>query len=218
MKRVFDFFLANLGIFLSLPFWLIFAFLIWLQDFGPVFYFQERVGRGGRLFKSLQFRSMVMDAEERVGPLQSVENDARVTPIGRFLRVTAMDELPQLFNIARGDMSFVGPRALRPVEIDMADGKERSIWDFEGAIERSKVRPGLTGVAQIYLKRDALRSEKFKYDLWYIRNRSFGLDIYLIIVSFIVTFSGKWESRQDKLRFIVDKKRILESNLKGQLS
>lgn len=198
LKRIFDACLSVIGIIFSLPFWLVVAVIIKLQDWGGVFYFQERVGMGGKIFKSLQFRSMVVDAEKNTGPVQSLPHDPRITGFGRILRITAMDELPQLLNILIGDISFVGPRALRPVEIDGPERKLKSVWEFEGFKERCAVRPGLTGVAQILLPRDAPRDLKIKYDLWYIKHQGFWLDIYLMLLSFLVTFRGKWESREDK--------------------
>ncbi len=200
MKRIFDFTLAVLGIIISFPLCCIFGFLIWIEDKGNVFYLQERVGLNGKIFRSIKFRSMIIGAEKYIGPLQEVENDPRVTNIGKLLRITAMDELPQLINIAKGEMSFVGPRALRPVEIDTADGKAHSIWEFVDAKERSKVVPGLTGVAQILASRDIPREIKFKYDIWYIKNRNFLLDLYIILLSFLVTFLGRWEMRSRRFK------------------
>ena len=118
MKRAFDVALAGAGLLISLPLWLVFGAAIKLEDGGPVFYSQPRVGFRGRIFEALKFRSMRANAESGVGAVQAVENDPRVTRVGRFMRRTAMDELPQLWNIFRGDMSFVGPRALRPGEVD----------------------------------------------------------------------------------------------------
>jgi lipopolysaccharide/colanic/teichoic acid biosynthesis glycosyltransferase len=142
---------------------------------------------------------MVVDAERDVGPIQAAEHDPRVTRVGRLLRVSAMDELPQLWNIFRGDMSFVGPRALRPDEVE-ADGRGEAvpIQDVPGFVERSAVRPGLTGVAQIYAPRDVLRRHKFRYDRLYIRRQSFGLDVRLIFLSFWITARGTWEVRGRK--------------------
>jgi lipopolysaccharide/colanic/teichoic acid biosynthesis glycosyltransferase len=114
MKRFFDSALALTGLTLSAPLWLLFAAAIKLEDGGPVFYAQDRVGKGGRAFRALKFRSMRQDAEAATGPLQARHGDTRITRAGRVMRATAMDELPQLWNILRGDMSFVGPRALRP--------------------------------------------------------------------------------------------------------
>jgi lipopolysaccharide/colanic/teichoic acid biosynthesis glycosyltransferase len=123
-----------------------------------------------------------------------------VTRIGRLMRATAMDELPQLWNIFRGDMSFVGPRALRPGEIETTGNGQHVVMEaIPGYIERHSVRPGLTGIAQIYAPRDVPRRYKFKYDLIYIENQSFGLDVRLILLSFWITFRGKWEARDQKV-------------------
>jgi lipopolysaccharide/colanic/teichoic acid biosynthesis glycosyltransferase/VanZ family protein len=198
-KRLFDIALSSFGILLSSPLWLLFGFLVWIQDRGPVFYTQERVGKDGRVFRAFKFRSMVKDAEKEAGPVQAVANDPRVTKIGRILRAMAMDELPQLWNIFKGDMSFVGPRALRPAEKEVhGDGSSRAISEIPGYEERHRVRPGLTGLAQVYLPGEAPRIKKFEYDLRYIETRSFGLDLKTIFLSFWITFRGKWESREKK--------------------
>ena len=148
----------------------------------------------------MKFRSMIRDAEKDTGPVQAVENDPRITRIGKLLRATAMDELPQLVNILKGDMSFVGPRSLRPKEKEVhGNPDETNIEDVPGYEERLAVRPGLTGVAQVYLPTDALRKEKFRYDLDYIKNQSFLFDLKLIILSFWITFRGKWQSREKKV-------------------
>jgi len=158
---------------------------------------------------------MIVDAEKYFGPLQAQDHDQRVTRIGRLLRNTAMDELPQLINILKGDMSFVGPRALPPVEIEAGDSQPKSVWEFKGFKERSGITPGLTGIAQILAPRDIPRSEKFKYDIWYVKNQSFLLDIYLIFLSFLVTFMGKWETREDRLAFLLKGlKKKVESHIK----
>jgi len=199
LKRPFDIILSSLGLILSSPLWLVFSFLIWIQDRGPVFYLQNRVGLGGRIFKAIKFRSMVKDAEKGRGAVQAVENDPRVTRVGRVLRATAMDELPQLLNIFKGDMSFVGPRALRPEEKEArGDGQARRLDEFPGYRERLAVRPGLTGLAQVYLPSDAPRRLKFRYDRLYIRRRSFRRDLGIMALSFWITFRGRWESRHKK--------------------
>jgi lipopolysaccharide/colanic/teichoic acid biosynthesis glycosyltransferase len=200
LKRLFDVCLSFIGIVGSSPLWLIFSMAIWLEDGGPVFYLQERVGKNGRIFKGIKFRSMIKDAEKDSGPVQAVENDPRITKVGRILRATAMDELPQLINILKGDMSFVGPRALRPEEKEVhGNPDETRIEDIQGYKERMTVRPGLTGIAQVYLPTDALRSEKFQYDLLYIKKQSLFIDLKLIFLSFWITFRGKWESRGKKV-------------------
>jgi len=198
MKRMFDASLALVGLVVSLPLWALFATAIKLEDGGPVFYTQERVGRDGRVFRALKFRSMHHEAERTTGPVQATEGDSRVTRVGRLMRATAMDELPQLWNIFRGDMSFVGPRALRPGEIEIDGDRPVPLEAVPGYADRIIVRPGLTGVAQVYAPRDISRRSKFRYDRLYIRRRSFALDIRLILLSFWISFRGTWESRDRK--------------------
>ena len=198
-KRAFDLGLSGVGLACSWPIWLACAALIKLEDGGPVFFSQERVGLHGRVFAVLKFRSMIPDAEARVGALQAAEGDARITRVGRWMRATATDELPQLLSIFRGHMSFVGPRALRPGEIEVqGSGAHVALEDVPGFAERCAVPPGLTGVAQIYAPRDIVRRNKFRYDRVYIRRRSFGLDLRLILLSFWITFRGAWEARGRK--------------------
>lgn len=198
MKRGFDALLAFAGLVMSAPIWLLCASAITLEDGGPVFYTQERVGRRGRVFQALKFRSMRPDAESSTGPLQAPAGDARVTRIGRIMRATAMDELPQLWNIVCGDMSFVGPRALRPGEIENEGDELVPIEAVPGYAQRIAVRPGLTGIAQVYASRDITRRHKFKYDVLYVRRQSFVLDLRLILLSFWISFRGTWESRGRK--------------------
>jgi lipopolysaccharide/colanic/teichoic acid biosynthesis glycosyltransferase len=199
-KRALDATLSGAGILATLPLWGLIALAIKADTPGSVFYSQPRVGEQGRIFRAWKFRSMVADAERGAGPQQATENDPRVTRIGRLLRATAMDELPQLWNIFRGDMSFVGPRALRPDELEVRGGTVRSVpvEAVSGFAERSTVRPGLTGLAQIYAPRDVLRRHKFRYDRLYIRRQSFGLDVRLIVLSFWISARGTWEARRRK--------------------
>ena len=199
LKRAFDFALSLAGLIGSAPLWAIFAAAIKMEDGGPVFFRQERVGLGGRPFMALKFRSMRPDAEAGVGAVQAVERDPRVTRAGRFMRATAMDELPQLWNILRGDMSFVGPRALRPGEIEAGrGGRLERLEDVPGFATRIQVRPGLTGVAQVYAPRDVPRRHKFRYDRIYVQRRSWWLDVRLILVSFWISVLGTWEARGRK--------------------
>jgi len=195
-KRAFDIALSAAGLMLSLPLWIVFAAAVKLEDGGPVFYGQERVGRHGRRFKSWKFRSMIPDADRC---LQAKDNDPRITRVGRFLRATAMDELPQLWNIFVGDMSFVGPRALLPEEVEVnGSGELVSMEEVPGYNRRHSVRPGLTGIAQIFAPRDIPRRHKFRYDILYIRKQNFWLDLRLIALSFWITFRGTWEVRGRK--------------------
>jgi len=199
LKRAFDATLAGVGLMISGPLWAICAAAIRIEDGGPVFYRQSRVGLGGRRFDALKFRSMRPDAERATGAIQATERDPRVTRVGRLLRATAMDELPQLLNILRGDMSFVGPRALRPGEIEAnSDGRLERLEDVPGFEHRIRVRPGLTGLAQVYAPRDVRRRQKFKYDRLYVERRSWCLDLRLILLSFWISLLGRWEVRGPK--------------------
>jgi lipopolysaccharide/colanic/teichoic acid biosynthesis glycosyltransferase len=199
-KRLLDVSLSGVGLLLSSPLWAVLAALVKAGDGGPVFFSQERVGEAGRVFRAWKFRSMIPDAEKHVGAVQATEDDPRVTRIGRLMRATAMDELPQLWNIFVGDMSFVGPRALRPGEIEvLGNGSLEALEDVPGYEDRCRVRPGLTGIAQVYAPRDITRRNKFRYDRLYISRQSFWLDLRLIAVSFWITFRGRWETRADKI-------------------
>jgi lipopolysaccharide/colanic/teichoic acid biosynthesis glycosyltransferase len=199
MKRLFDVLLSGVGLLLSSPLWAVFATAIKIEDGGPIFFPQERVGLGGRLFTALKFRSMRPDAEAIVGAVQAAERDPRVTRVGRFMRATAMDELPQLWNIFAGDMSFVGPRALRPGEIEAgSEGRLERLEDVPGFAQRMTVRPGLTGIAQVFARRDIPRRQKFRYDRLYVKRRTLWLDARLILLSFWISVLGTWEARGRK--------------------
>jgi lipopolysaccharide/colanic/teichoic acid biosynthesis glycosyltransferase len=198
-KRAVDVALSGVGLVLASPLSALIALAVKLTDGGPVFFTQERVGQGGKPFMSYKFRSMVPDADKKFGLVQAEEDDPRVTAVGKILRKTAMDELPQLWNIFRGDMSFVGPRALAPHEVELkGDGTSIRIEEIPGFSERHRVTPGLTGIAQIFAPRDVPRRQKFRYDRLYVKKQSFWLDTKLILLSFWITFHGKWEVRGDK--------------------
>jgi lipopolysaccharide/colanic/teichoic acid biosynthesis glycosyltransferase len=198
-KRALDVLLSSFGLIASAPLWLVLAAAIKAADGGPIFYGQERVGLGGRVFRALKFRSMRTDAEALTGAVQATAADPRVTSVGRVMRATAMDELPQLWNIMRGDMSFVGPRALRPGEIEAeGDGRLVRLEDVPGFENRITVRPGLTGIAQVYARRDIPRRQKFRYDRLYVQRRSWLLDVRLILLSFWISVLGTWEARGRK--------------------
>ena len=200
VKRAFDAGLSGLGLLLSSPLWVAIALAIKAEDGGPVFYENERVGRAGKKFASRKFRSMIPDSDTRFGPRQAEHGDKRITRVGRVLRATAMDELPQLWNIFVGDMSFVGPRALLPAEVEVnGNGKAEPIEEIPGYRERHIVRPGLTGLAQVYAPRDLIRRNKFRLDVLYIKKQSFWLDVRLVALSFWISFRGKWEHRGNKL-------------------
>lgn len=189
MKRFFDFILSSLGIFLFGAPALLFSLLIKLEDGGGPFFIQDRWGRDGRKFRLYKFRTMRPDADKRWGVRPTEQNDPRVTRIGAFLRATAMDELPQLINIWKGEMSFVGPRPLGIWETDPS----RSYF-----AERHRIRPGLTGLAQLETWRNATLEEKLPYDLAYVRGHSLWGDLGLIGRSIQVTLFGRWESLNEK--------------------
>jgi lipopolysaccharide/colanic/teichoic acid biosynthesis glycosyltransferase len=198
-KRLFDLVLSGVGLVASAPLWGVIAAAIKLDDGGPVFFVQSRVGKGGRLFRAYKFRSMAQDAA-RALPRQASTDDPRVTRIGGWLRATAMDELPQLFNILRGDMSFVGPRPLMPNEIEVrGEGRAVSLVDVPGYAARHAVRPGLTGLTQVFAPRDIARTSKFRLDLLYVKRASLCLDLRLVALSFWISFRGRWEHRDPKV-------------------
>ena len=199
LKRPLDSILSILMMILSVPASLPLALVIKLEDGGPVFYRQERWGRGDTRFRAYKFRTMVANSDEEFGLTQASENDPRVTKVGQILRAIGLDELPQLINIFRGEMSFVGPRSLAVGEIVKDEkGRVMKYEDIPGFRERLRVRPGLTGLATIYIPKDAPPGLKFRYDLLYIRKQSFWLDIRLIALSFWISFRGRWESRGKK--------------------
>lgn len=199
LKRAFDIAFAAAGLLAVSPLALLSAVAIRLDSRGPIFYTQPRSGRRGRPFTAWKFRSMTADAD-RHGARQAVAGDPRVTRVGRVLRATALDEAPQLWNILRGDMSVVGPRALRPGEIESGDGPRSRdpLERIPGFEVRSSVRPGLTGIAQIYARRDLPRRQKFRYDRLYLRRQSFWLDLRLVLQSLTITLFGSWERRGDR--------------------
>ena len=200
LKRAFDVLVSGAGLIVLSPISLLIAIAIKLDDGGPVLFSQERVGLNGRVFKAHKFRSMVVDAERHTGAVQATLGDPRITRAGRILRATAFDELPQLWNILTGDMSVVGPRPLRPGESDTtADGAHLPLNTIRDYAVRHRVRPGLTGLAQVYAPRDLPRTGKFRYDLLYQRRAGLCLDLRLVLQSFWITLRGRWEDRGPKL-------------------
>lgn len=181
VKRAMDIVISLIGIILASPFMLIIALAIKLYDHGPVFYKQKRQTMGGREFDILKFRSMIVDSE-RHGARLAKEHDDRITPVGKVIRRLHFDELPQLFNILKGDMAFVGPRPERK-EITEEYTKEIPEFPF-----RLKVKAGLTGYAQVYGQYNTVPYDKLKLDLTYITNYSIWLDIKLIILTVKILF------------------------------
>lgn len=184
IKRVIDIIVSIAGIVILSPVFLITAAAIKLNSKGPVFFTQDRVGKDGSIFKICKFRSMFTDAESKSGPVWADKDDDRVTKVGKFIRKTRIDELPQLMNIIKGDMSIVGPRPERPYFTDLF---AKEIPGFE---DRLLVKPGLTGLAQINGGYDISPYEKLKYDREYINKRSIPFELLLMIKTVKVVISG----------------------------
>ncbi|MEG0754574.1 MAG: exopolysaccharide biosynthesis polyprenyl glycosylphosphotransferase, partial [Angelakisella sp.] len=182
LKRIFDVTLTFCALIASSPLFLLIAAAIKLQDGGPVFYKQARLTLDGREFTLYKFRSMIVDAESKCGAQLAQKNDARITPVGRFIRKVRLDELPQLINILRGDMSIVGPRPERP---EIVSEYEDYMPEFRF---RLKVKAGLTGYAQVLGKYNTTPYDKLKLDLMYIEKYSFLLDIKLILMTIKILF------------------------------
>ncbi|MCK9572807.1 MAG: sugar transferase [Candidatus Omnitrophica bacterium] len=193
VKRIFDFNLALFGLILFSPLIAVIVVLILLEDGPPVLYIKKSLGKNGRILNALKFRSME-------------ENSLAITKVGKLLRQTAMDELPQLINIAKGEMSFVGPRNYSINKYGIAEdalGKMINPQNLNSDIvnfsKRLKVMPGLTGLAQICAPKHASDEEVLRLDLQYIKNRNFIFDLRLIFMSIWITFRKKWEDTSRKI-------------------
>lgn len=192
IKRFFDICLSSAALVVLSPLLLVIAILIYLEDKGPVIYSQTRIGKDGRAFKLYKFRSMCVDADEKLkdlqelnerdGPVFKIKNDPRVTKVGKFIRKTCIDELPQLVNIIKGDMSIVGPRPPLPNEVEQYNSYQK---------HRLLVVPGLTCYWQIQKGEETTFDEWVELDLKYIKERSILLDFRLILLTFKVILSGK---------------------------
>lgn len=193
-NRKFDLVVLVLAHLFLFPVWLLLwcaiPLMIFLNDRGPIFYRQTRVGKDGELFVILKFRTMVRDAD-RIGPSWNVENDSRITSVGRILRRTALDELPQVLNIWKGEMSLVGPKPLAEIEFQQISKR------LEGFERRTEVRPGLTGLAQVRDREDQAE-RKLAFDLEYIKSRSIWLDVKILTWSIMNTFLARWDRRKGK--------------------
>ena len=183
IKRAWDIVFSLILLILLSPIMLITALIIKLSDGGPVFYRQIRCTKNGRRFEILKFRSMVVDAEKAGRAVLATKDDPRITKVGRIIRKCRIDELPQLINVFKGDMSFVGPRPERPEFI------EKYMEEMPEFSYRMKVRAGITGYAQLYGKYNTKPYDKLKFDLYYIEQFSLGLDIRLMILTFKILFT-----------------------------
>lgn len=184
-KRGLDLFSAALGLLIFSPVMLLVAILIRIDSRGPVFYKQTRVGRKNRLFKVIKFRTMTAEAEKECGPVLATENDPRITRVGMLLRSTRIDELPQLWNVLKGDMSLVGPRPERPFFVDMIKEDVPS-FDY-----RHQIPGGITGLAQIEGRYSTQPENKLAYDLIYAQNSSIMRDLVIILRTLGVVFQKK---------------------------
>lgn len=174
VKRPFDICVSALALLALSPLLAAVAILIRRHDGGPVFYRQVRVGRGGRTFRVFKFRTMVVDAD-RIGGYATADNDARITPVGRKLRRTSVDELPQLFNVLAGDMNIVGPRPDVPAQ--------RALYTEDEFARRHSVRPGITGLAQATLRSDATEAQRKALDLEYVERAGLLFDLRIIAMT-----------------------------------
>lgn len=184
IKRLIDLVLASFFFLLTLPLMVLASLLIKIGDNGPIFYAQERIGQKGRSFRIIKFRTMIPDAD-RSGPCWTENNDPRITKIGRFIRKFRLDELPQLVNILRGEMSFIGPRPL---------AYDKYMDEIRFYKYRNLVKPGLTGWAQVMYKEGLTLDstpEKLKYDLYYIKNIGFLLDLAILLKTFRIVLFGR---------------------------
>lgn len=184
-KRIFDIFLAGVIFITTLPFWLLITLAIKLEDGGSILYSQKRIGKDGVPFFLYKFRSMKKDAENETGPVWASEQDQRATKIGKLLRKTHLDELPQMINVIKEEISLVGPRPERP---EFVQQLEKEIPHYH---LRHLIRPGFTGWAQIKFRygRSVMDSrEKFQYDLYYLKNRSLFLDLGILLKTFQLFF------------------------------
>lgn len=182
VKRIGDIFISAVGIIITSPIMIAIAAAIFSYDKGSVFYKQTRYTKGGKIFKIIKFRSMIQNAESDGKARLAIENDERITPVGRFIRACRIDELPQFFNVLKGDMSIVGPRPERP---EIADEYCKQLPEFR---YRLYVKAGLTGYAQVYGKYNTTFVDKLKLDMIYVGNASILLDIQLILLTLKVIF------------------------------
>jgi len=187
LKRVMDFVLSFIAVILLLPLYIFSAIAVRISSKGPIFYLQERIGLNGKPFKIIKFRTMYVNSEA-AGPQLSSENDPRITPIGRFMRKTRLDEFPQFINVLLGHMSLVGPRPERQYYIDQIVKIEPQY------LHLTRVRPGITSWGQVkfgYAENVEQMLQRMKFDLLYLKNRSIALDLKIMFYTVIIVFKAK---------------------------
>ncbi len=178
-KRGMDIVVSGIGLIIVSPIMLLTAILIKIDSPGKVLFMQERIGKDGKVFKIAKFRSMCTGAEHTGTGVYSGKNDARVTRVGKFIRATSIDELPQLYNILKGDMSLIGPRpplTYHPWTIDKYTEEQMHMFD---------VRPGITGWAQIHGRKSVEWNKRIELNIWYVRHISFWLDLKIFFMTFL---------------------------------
>lgn len=199
-KRAIELVLVLILIICSLPISILLAMAIWIQDPGPLLFAKIVVTRGGGSFRQLKLRSMVKDAEQETGAVPAALDDKRITWLGRALRRTHIDELPQMINIALGQMSLVGPRPERTIFV------QRHLRQWPNYASRHSVRPGLAGMAAIYGDYYSVPREKLRYDLLYIKRRSLGLDLKLFVIALLASLVGVWPGMHRGRRVIIERR------------
>ena len=189
IKRSMDILVGTLGLILLSPLFLVVAIMIKFDSSGPIFFSQVRVGKKGKLFKIHKFRTMVIDAEEKTGPVWAIENDPRLTYIGKFLRKSKIDEFPQFMNLILGNMTMVGPRPERPFFVD------HFIREIPGYIRRLDISPGITGAAQLrngYDRSAVDIIKKLRFDITYMKKMGLYMDIGILKETFLSVLRGKF--------------------------
>ncbi|MFQ5963743.1 MAG: sugar transferase [Candidatus Scalinduaceae bacterium] len=205
LKPLLDCFISIVGLLIASPVFLAIGIIIKLTSRGPVFYAQERVGKDGLLFEIIKFRTMRINAESQTGPVWARKEDTRTTAFGRFLRRTHLDELPQLINVIRGEMSIVGPRPERPFFV--SEFKD----NIPGYTKRLSVKPGIAGMAQYYHKYDETIPDvqkKLYYDLRYIKRMCWMLDLKVFLLTVMKSMLGRKERVPTKLQMTERPKRL----------
>ncbi|MDO6355566.1 sugar transferase [Caloramator sp. CAR-1] len=196
IKRLFDFLLSLILLIVLSPLFLIIAILIKLDSEGEVFFRQERAGLNGKPFMIYKFRTMVKNAEKIGDGYYTGENDPRITKIGRFLRKTSLDELPQLINILKGEMSIIGPRPTLMYQVEKYDDFQR---------KRLLMKPGVTGLAQVNGRNSLSWPERIKYDVYYVENWNLWMDINIFFKTFLVVLKGEGVYAEKEKFIIKDK-------------
>lgn len=182
--RILDIIISIIGLVISIPMIIVFGFLIKKEDGGPIFYKQDRLGKDGKIIFIYKLRSMRINSETN-GAIWAEKNDPRITKVGKFIRKTRIDEIPQFLNILKGEMSVIGPRPERPtLTMEFND-------EIPGFINRLVVKPGLTGYAQVHGGYEISPEDKIKEDLYYIKNRSVFLDLSILLKTVKVIFTGE---------------------------